>query len=318
MSTLLITRPIPDAAMDEARRLFDVAVRDDAHPLDTDGAIEALQSHDALLPTIGDAFGPDAFAAVPMPRARILANFGVGTDHIDLAAARSAGIAVTNTPGVVTEATADTAMMLILMACRRAGEGERLVRAGSWTGWTPTQMLGMDVHGKTLGIVGMGRIGTAVARRAHHGFGMEVIFHNRSRVADPGVPARQVDGLRDIATGADVVLVTVPGGAATRHLIDAGFLAAMRPHARFVNVARGDVVDEDALTKALAAHRIGGAGLDVYEREPEVPAALRTFDNVVVLPHLGTATEETRLAMGRMAVANLIAFAEGRALPNPV
>ena len=318
MTKLLITRPLPDAAMDEARRFFDTTVRDDVRPLDSDGAADALSSYDAVLATIGDAFDADAFAAVPMPRARILANFGVGTDHIDLAAAKRAGVLVSNTPGAVTEATADTAMMLILMACRRAGEGERLVRRGEWTGWTPTQLLGMDVHGRTLGIVGMGRIGTAVARRAHHGFGMDVIFHNRSRVADPGVPARQVDGLRDIAAGADVVLVTVPGGSETRHLIDAAFFAAMRPHARFVNVARGDVVDEDALMKALAAHRIGGAGLDVYENEPAVPAALRTFENVVVLPHLGTATEETRLAMGRMAVQNLIAFAEGRDLPNPV
>ena len=318
MTTLLITRPLPAPVAEELRRMFHVTQRDAAAPLTSAEAAEALGAHDAILATVGDAFTADAFAAHPMPRTRLIANFGAGTDHIDLKAARSAGVAVTNTPGVVTEATADVAMMLTLMACRRAGEGERLVRRGEWTGWEPTQLLGLDLGGRTMGIVGMGRIGKAVARRAHAGFGMDIAFFNRSTVDDAGVPARQVAKLTDLARESDVLVVAVPGGPATRHLIDEDVLAAMRPHARLVNVARGDVVDQEALTKALAKGAIGGAGLDVYETEPDVPAALRAFENVVLLPHLGTATETTRVAMGRMAAANLVAWLEGRDLPNAV
>jgi gluconate 2-dehydrogenase len=215
----------------------------------------------------------------------------------------------------VTDATADIALTLILMTARRAAEGERLVRSGQWQGWHPVQMLGLHVTGKRVGIIGMGRIGRAIARRCHFGFGMEVVFHNRS-VTDPGLPARQVPLAEAMA--ADVVVIAVPGGPATRHLIGAEALAAMLPHAILVNIARGDVVDEAALIAALEQGRIAGAGLDVYEREPLVPEALRVLDTVTLLPHLGTAALEVREAMGMMALDNIIAFAEGRALPNAV
>jgi gluconate 2-dehydrogenase len=315
---VLITRVLPDTVLDAARARFDVTVRNSTAPMPEDDCVAALEGYDAILPTLGDAFRAPAFARVPQPRAKLLANFGVGYNHIDVAAARAAGVAVTNTPGAVTDATADIALTLILMAARRAGEGERLVRAGRWEGWHPTQMLGLHVTGKTLGVVGLGRIGKAIARRCHHGFGMKVIFHNRSRVADPGLPAEQVDRLEDLAARADVVAVAVPGGADTHHLIGAGFFAAMQPHGIFVNISRGDVVDEAALVAALQAGRIGAAGLDVYEFEPKVPPALMAQENAVLLPHLGTAALEVRTAMGMMAVDNLIAHFEGRALPNPV
>jgi gluconate 2-dehydrogenase len=216
----------------------------------------------------------------------------------------------------VTDATADIALTLILMTARRAGEGERLLRAGRWEGWHPTQMLGMHVSGKRLGIIGMGRIGKAIARRCQAGFGMEVVFFNRSPVADPGVPARQVPMAEAMA--ADIVVVAVPGGPATHHLINAAAISHMQPHALFVNISRGDVVDEAALIEALTAGRIAGAGLDVYEFEPQVPAALTAMENVTLLPHLGTAALEVRQNMGMMAVDNLVAFAEGRPLPNAV
>ncbi len=295
---------------------FEVSVRAETVPLPPQEMAHALARFDAILPTLGDPLGASAFEGEI--RTRILANFGVGYNHIDVAAAKAAGVAVTNTPGAVTDATADIAMTLILMTCRRAGEGERLLRAGGWAGWHPTQLLGFHVTGKTLGIVGMGRIGKAIARRAHLGFGMQVVFHNRSPVADPGVPARQAGALHEVMAEADVVVIAVPGGAGTRHLIGAAALAAMRPHAFLVNIARGDVIDEAALARALGEGRIAGAGLDVYEREPEVTPALLGMENVTLLPHLGTAAHEVRTSMGMMAVENLLAWARGRALPNPV
>ncbi|MEA5160554.1 D-glycerate dehydrogenase [Cereibacter sphaeroides f. sp. denitrificans] len=313
---LLITRPLPDRVLEAARARFEVTLRDSTRPLSPEELRRALAEHDAVLPTLGDLFRAEVFADVPQPRARILANFGVGTNHIDVAAATAAGIAVTNTPGAVTDATADIALTLMLMTARRAGEGERLVRRGAWEGWHPTQMLGLHMTGKRLGILGMGRIGKAIARRAHHGFGMEITFFNRSPVADPGVPARQV-GFAE-ALGADIVVVAVPATPATHHLVDAAALGQMRPGAILVNIARGDIVDETALIAALAEGRLAGAGLDVYEFEPEVPAALRAMENVTLLPHLGTAALEVREAMGLMAVENLLAFADGRPLPNAV
>lgn len=312
---LLITRPLPDSVIAAARARFDVVLRDSTAPLSPQELRAALADFDLVLPTLGDLFRAEVFADVPHPRARLLANFGVGYNHIDVAAAKAAGLAVTNTPGAVTDATADIAMALILMTARRAGEGERLVRSGNWQGWHPTQMLGLHVSGKRVGIIGMGRIGRAIAARCHYGFGMEVVFHNRS-ATDAGLPARQVPLAEVLA--ADVVVVAVPASPATHHLIGAEALAAMRPHAILVNIARGDVVEETALIDALQAGRIAGAGLDVYEFEPQVPEALREMENVTLLPHLGTATLEVREAMGMMAVENLIAYAEGRALPNPV
>ena len=315
---LLITRKLPDPVLQAARVRLDVTVRDSTAPMTHDDCVAALRDFDAVLPTLGDAFRAEAFAAVPRSRCRLLANFGVGYNHIDVAAAKAAGVAVANTPGAVTDATADIAMMLVLMSARRASEGERLVRAGRWEGWHPTQMLGLHVTGKTLGIVGMGRIGKAIARRAHLCFGMPIIFFSRSPGTDAGVPARQLATLHEVLAASDIVVVAVPGGAATHHIIDAAALAAMRPHAHLINISRGDTVNEAALIEALEARRIGGAGLDVYEREPLVSERLRALDNVTLLPHLGTAALEVRTAMGMMAVENLIAFAEGRALRNAV
>ncbi|MCR9149551.1 MAG: D-glycerate dehydrogenase [Rhodobacteraceae bacterium] len=315
---LLITRCLPERVVAAARAEFDVTHRDSPLPMDIDETVAALTGYDLVLPTLGDPFRAEAFDRAGVPRAKLLANFGVGFNHIDVAAAKAAGVAVTNTPGAVTDATADIAMTLILMSARRAAEGERLVRAGRWTGWHPTQMLGLHVSGKVLGVIGMGRIGKAIAKRAQAGFGMEVVFFNRSPVAEPGVPARQLETLADVMAAADIVVVAVPGGPATHHLIDAAALAAMRPHAHLVNIARGDVVDEAALIAALEAGRIGGAGLDVYEFEPKVPQALIARDDVTLLPHLGTAALEVREAMGMMAVDNLLAFKRGAPLPNPV
>lgn len=315
MLRLLISRRLPQSVMDVLAAEFDVTCRDTTQPMDLAEVRAALAEYDAILPTLGDAFSADAFTG-PI-RARILASFGVGYNHIDVDAARAAGMAVTNTPGAVTEATADIALMLLLMTARRAGEAERLVRAGKWQGWHPTQMLGMHLGGRTLGIIGMGRIGKAIARRAHFALGMRVQFFNRSAVADPGVPATPCATLAQ-AMASDAVVIAVPSGPATRHLIDAAALAAMPAHAIFINIARGDIVDERALIAALAGGQIAGAGLDVYEHEPIVPDTLKAMEQVVLLPHLGTAALDVREAMGMLAVENLRAHAAGQPLPNQV
>ena len=316
MQRLLITRRLPDRVLEAARARFDVTLRDRTEVLSPDELRAALRDYDAVLPTLGDRFQADVFADVFAPRARILANFGVGYNHIDAGAAKAAGLAVTNTPGAVTDATADIALSLILMTTRRLGEGERLLRAGVWEGWHPVQMLGTHVTGKRLGIIGFGRIGKAIAKRCHYGFDMEVVFHNRSKVGDPGLPARQV-GMAEVMA-ADFVVVAVPGSKETHHLINAKALGMMQKTGIFVNISRGDVVDERALIDALQQGRIAGAGLDVYEFEPKVPVALMALENVTLLPHLGTACLEVRESMGMMAVANLVAWAEGKQPPNLV
>ena len=316
MQRLMITRRLPDRVLEAARARFDVTLRDRTEVLSPDELRAALRDYDAVLPTLGDRFQADVFADVSAPRAKILANFGVGYNHIDAAAAKAAGLAVTNTPGAVTDATADIALSLILMTARRLGEGERILRAGAWEGWGPVQMLGTHVTGKRIGIIGFGRIGKAIAKRCHYGFDMEVVFHNRSKVEDPGLPARQVEMAEAMA--ADFVVVAVPGSPATHHLIDAKALGMMKKTGIFVNISRGDVVDEHALIDALQQGRIAGAGLDVYEFEPKVPVALMAMENVTLLPHLGTACLEVRENMGMMAVANLIAWAEGKTPPNLV
>jgi len=308
---------MPARVTAQAEAHFDVEMRDETTPLKQGQMRGALALYDGILPTLGDMFSAEVFADAEGSRCRILANFGVGYNHIDVAAARAAGIAVTNTPGAVTDATADIALMLILMSARRAGEGERMLRAGRWSGWNPTQMLGTHVTGKTVGIVGMGRIGQAIARRCHYGFGMEVLYYNRSEKA-VDLPARQVESLEALAGEADFLVAAVPGGAETEGLIGAGVLAAMKPAAHLVNIARGDVVDEAALVEALRERRIAGAGLDVYAREPEVPEVLRKMETVTLLPHLGTAALEVREAMGRMALDNLRAFFAGNEPPNRV
>lgn len=315
MKKLLMTRVFPQANIDAAQARYDVTVRADDGGMTASEAAQAMQDFDAILLTLGDQFTADAFTG--KPRCGVLANFGVGYNHIDVEAAKKAGVMVSNTPDVVTDATADIALTLMLMACRRAGEGERLVRADKWTGWHPTQMLGQHMTGKRLGIIGMGRIGQAVAKRAHYGFDMPVIYFNRSP-KDVDVPSRQVESLHALMSQSDVVVVTVPGGGANTNLIDAEALAQMQPHGVFVNVARGDVVDEDALIAALQSRAIAAAGLDVYAKEPLMPDALRCLDNAVLLPHLGTAALEVRTAMGQMALDNIIAWDDGADLPHPV
>ena len=307
---LLVTRPMTEAATNIIAASFDTVFRDTNTPLTEAEAGAALRDYDAILPTLGDRFTATAFAGGGL-RARIVANFGAGYEHIDTEAARASGVTVTNTPDVVTESTADIAMMLILMAARRASEGERLLRAGLWDGWNPTQLLGSHVSGKVLGVIGMGRIGRAIARRAHLGFGMRVVFHNRSAVSSLDVPAQQLPSLDTVLEAANIVVLAVPGGAATRGLIGAAELARLGPRGYLINIARGDVVDEDALIAALRDGTIRGAGLDVYAREPQVPEALRALENVTLLPHLGTATEEARTNMALRALDNLLSFFDG-------
>ncbi|MBT8414197.1 MAG: D-glycerate dehydrogenase [Boseongicola sp.] len=318
MAKLLITRPLPEAVLQAVDAVFDVDVRQETLPLKPNEMVTALGRYDAILPTLGDPLSGEVIGQVSDAKCKILANFGVGYNHIDVGAAQSAGMVVTNTPGAVTDATADIAMTLILMTCRRAGEGERAVRAGRWEGWHPTQFLGMHVTGKTIGIIGMGRIGKAIAKRAGLGFEMGVVFYNRSKVADFGVPARQMESLAEVCAVADIVVLAVPATPETHHLVNAELLGQMQAHSVLVNIARGDVIDEAALIEALQAGQIAGAGLDVYEREPIVPEALKATENVTILPHLGTAALEVRVDMGLMAVANLNAWVNGDAPPNPV
>ena len=315
--TLLVTRPLPQSVLDACARGFDATFRDADRGLTEAEAAEALGRYDAILCTLGDRFTAAAFAQAGEIRCGVLANFGVGYNHIDARAAREAGVAVSNTPDTVTDATADIGMTLLLATARRAGEGERLVRAGAWTGWAPTQMLGTHVTGKTVGIVGMGRIGQAVAKRCALGFDMQLLYHSRSSKAVP-LPAMQVGDLAELMASADFVVVTVPATPETHHLISREMIGLMKPGGILINISRGDVVDETALIEALEQGRIGGAGLDVYEKEPQVPERLARLDNAVLLPHLGTAALEVREAMGRMALDNALAWSKGEALPNLV
>lgn len=314
---VLFTRPMPDSVLARAEARFEVELREDDAPLKPGQMRAALTLYDGIVPTLGDAFSARVFDGAAGARCKVLANFGVGYNHIDAAAARAAGITVTNTPGAVTDATADIAVMLMLMSARRASEGEALVRAGRWAGWRPTQLLGLHMTGKTVGIIGLGRIGQAIARRCYYGFGMKVLWYNRSD-KETEFAATRMTTPEALAGAADFVVVAVPGGAETHHMIGAGIFAAMQPHARLINIARGDVVDEAALIAALQAGQIGGAGLDVYEHEPAVPEALRAMENITLLPHLGTAALEVREAMGMLALDNLEAVLAGQAPPNPV
>ena len=315
---IFVSRILPEAVMGAARSEFDVVARDAKLPLTADEAKECLREFDGAVTTLGDGFSAQAFASSKPLRCRILANFGAGYNHIDIAAAEWHGIAVTNTPGAVTDATADIAVTLMLASARRIVEGDRLARSGGWEGWQPTQLLGGHVTGKTLGVIGMGRIGQAVARRCHFGFGMEVVFASRSAKKDLPFPARQLETATAVAEAADFVAVTVTGGPATHHLVNAELLESMQSHAYLINASRGDVIDETALINALEEKKIAGAGLDVYEFEPEIPERLTQFDNVVLLPHLGTSVLEVREAMGFMALDNLRAFFAGDVPPNRV
>ncbi|HWN19145.1 MAG TPA: D-glycerate dehydrogenase [Gemmatimonadales bacterium] len=318
--TVVVTRRLPEPVEQELSREFDARLNRDDRPLGPHGLQEALRTADALLCTVTDRLTAEVLSAEPR-RARLLANFGVGFNHIDTAAAKARGLAVSNTPDVLTEATADIAVTLLLMASRRTGEGERHVRAGAWTGWRPTHMLGTQVSGKVLGLVGMGRIARAVARRAHHGFGMRVIFHDPypptpAEAAALGAEPRA--SLDEVLRESDFVSLHCPATPETRHLMNRERLRRMRSGAFLINTARGDVVDEAALVEALGNGTIAGAGLDVFEKEPQVSPALVAMENVVLLPHLGSATQETRIAMGMRALENLRLFFSGAPLRDRV
>lgn len=317
--TVVVTRRLPEPVHKALAARFDARLNPDDVPLTTEQLAGAIRDADALLPTVTDRVGAEVLAAAPR-KAAIVANFGVGYNNIDVTAAEAAGIVVTNTPGVLTDCTADIAMILLLSVARRAGEGERELRAGHWTGWRPTHMLGTKVSGKTLGIIGLGRIGSAVARRAHHGFGMEIVYHNASSAPDAAeeLGARRLPSVEEVLAASDFVSLHCPATPQTHHLINAERLALMKPGAFLINTARGDVVDSQALITALQAGTIAGAGLDVYEGEPAVPAALMEMENVVLLPHLGSASLETRVAMGLRAVANLTAYFNGDPPPDRV
>ena len=309
---ILLTRKWPSACEARLAGDYDVTLRQDDTQMTAAEIRAAMQSHDAVCATVTDPLGAEAFAGGT--RARIVGNYGVGVNHIDLGAARAAGVAVTNTPDCLTEATADLAITLMLMVARRAGEGERELRAGGWTGWRPTHLVGRGLRGKVLGIVGMGRIGREVARIARDGFGMRVVWWNRSDVGMAG----RMDSLAALMAAADVVSLHVPGGAETDAMIGMAELEALGPAGILINTARGTVVDEGALVAALRQGRIGGAGLDVYAREPRVPEDLRTREDVVLLPHLGSAVAEARVAMGMMVADALDAFFAGREVATRV
>jgi len=314
LTRVYISRPLPDAVLNRAADLFDIDVRTETSSMDQAAIKQVLTQYDGFLTTLGDPVDASVFG--PDQRCRIIANFGVGYNHIDVAAAHGAGMVVTNTPGAVTDATADIAIMLMLMTARRASEGEALVRSGQWAGWHPTQLLGMHLGGKTLGIIGMGNIGKAVAKRAHYGFDMNIVYFNRSTVADPGVRAIALDSIAQVMATSDVVSLNMPGGGDNTGMINADLISMMKPSAILINTARGDVVDEPALIQALQSGQIAGAGLDVYAHEPQVPDALRKLSNVSLLPHLGTASLEVRANMGMMAIDNLAAFFGGKPPPN--
>lgn len=314
---LLLTRRWPGSVERTLGERFDVTLNERDAPMSQAELAAAMGEFDVLCPTVSDRIDGEVIGGGD--RVKLIANYGVGFDHIDLAAAKARGIAVTNTPGVLTDATADIAMTLLLMAARRAGEGERELRAGDWSGWRPTHLTGALLKGKTLGLVGFGRIGQATAERAHRGFGMAIAYYARREAAEGGdLKARFMPKLRDLLAASDFVSLHVPGGAETEGMIDAGAIAAMKPGSYLVNTARGGIVDHAALAEALRSGHLAGAGLDVYPAEPQVPSELLGLENVALLPHLGSATVETRTAMGEKAMANVVAWAEGRELPDRV
>ncbi len=311
--SVLVSRRLPAAVEAKLSDGYDVVFNRNDRPMSADQFRDALANFDAVVPTGTDRIDARAFD-VPRLRTRIIANFGVGFSHIDLACTERQAITVTNTPDVLSECTADLAMMMLLMVARRAGDGERELRAGAWDGWRPTHLVGTKVSGKVLGIVGFGRIGQEMARRAHFGFGMEIVVHNRSRVPEEVLArfgARQAESLDALLPQCDFVSLHCPGGPENRHLMNGVRLSLMKPDAYLINTARGEVVNETALAQALMFDTIGGAALDVFEREPAIDPMLAQCDNLVMLPHLGSATRETREAMGIRVIENLDAFFRG-------
>jgi lactate dehydrogenase-like 2-hydroxyacid dehydrogenase len=311
---VVITRRWPEAAEARAKKLFDVVLNEDDHPMSVAELQEALKTADAVCPTVSDQITAEVLGAEPM-KCKILGNYGVGFNHIDLDAAKSRNLVVTNTPEVLTDCTADIAMILMLSVARRTGEGERHVRNKEWTGWRPTHMMGTKVTGKTLGLIGMGRIARAMAHKAHHGFDMKIIFTDPYPPPDEIVQdlnAESRDSIEDVLKEADFVSLHCPGGEETYHLLNEERIKMMKPGAFLINSARGDVIDPQALITALKNGSIAGAGLDVYEGEPNVQEEFLTMENVVLLPHLGSASMETRVAMGMRALDNVKAFFDGK------
>jgi lactate dehydrogenase-like 2-hydroxyacid dehydrogenase len=318
---ILLTRRWPEAVERRLAERYDAAFSASDAPMNAVELADALRSHDALCPTVSDVIDAALLEHARGGPARIIGNYGVGVNHIDLKAASDLGLAVTNTPGVLTDATAELAILLMLMAARRAGEGERELRSGEWTGWRPTHNVGTQVTGAVLGLIGFGRIAQQAARTAHHGLGMRILYNSRRR-ASPEVEAETGAVFHPdpdtLLAEADFVSLHCPGGPETFHLIDERRLGLMKPTAFLINTARGPVVDEAALAAALKAGRIAGAGLDVYEAEPIVNPELMALDNVVLLPHLGSATQQSRTAMGMKVADNLDAFFDGREPPDRV
>jgi lactate dehydrogenase-like 2-hydroxyacid dehydrogenase len=316
---VFVTRRWPEPVERALQDRFEVVLNGTDRPMSGAELAQAAAEFDVLCPTVSDRIGSDIINSGS--RLKLIANYGVGFDHIDLEAAKVRGVAVTNTPGVLTDATADIALTLLLMAARRAGEGERELREGRWSGWRPSHLIGSALKGKVLGLVGMGRIAVATARRAHHGFGMRVAYYGR-RECDPAIAeelgAEFFPSLHALLGASDFVSLHVPGGAETANLIDATAIAAMKQGGYLINTARGGIVDHDALADALDRGHLAGAGLDVYPHEPQVPQSLLALENVVLLPHLGSANAETRIAMGMKALANVEAYANGATLPDRI
>ncbi len=316
---VIVTRKLPDVIETRMMELFDTRLNTEDRPMAQGALIEAVKVAEVLVPTVTDRVDA-AILSHANDKLRLIANFGTGVDNIDLAAARERGITVTSTPGVLTEDTADMTMALILAVPRRLAEGERLMRSGDWQGWAPTSMLGHRIWGKRLGIIGMGRIGQAVARRAL-GFGLSIHYHKRHRlpeVAEAELEATYWESLDQMLAHMDIISVNCPHTPATFHLLSARRLKLVQPHAYIVNTSRGEVIDENALTRMLRADEISGAGLDVFEHEPALNPKLLELDNVVLLPHMGSATIEGRVDMGEKVLINIKTFVDGHTPPDRV
>lgn len=317
--SVVVTRRLPEAVETRMKELFDVDLRDPDLPMTRDELAAAMQRADVLVPTITDTIDAGLMAQAG-DRLKLIANFGAGVDHIDVATARQRGILVSNTPGVVTDDTADMTLALILAVTRRIPEGLAVMQAGDWRGWAPTAFLGGRLGGRRLGILGMGRIGQAVARRAR-AFGMQIHYHNRRRLrpeVEEGLEATWWESLDQMLARMDIISVNCPHTPATFHLLNARRLKLLKPSAVVVNTSRGEVIDENALTRMLRAHEIAGAGLDVFERGREVNPRLRALPNVVLLPHMGSATVEGRAEMGEKVILNIKTFADGHRPPDQV
>jgi glyoxylate reductase len=316
---VILTRTLPDSIETRMRELFDAKLNETDQAMSSEALLKAVQTADVLVPTVTDRIGADLIAAAG-DQLKLIASFGTGVDHIDLAAARKKGITVTNTPGVLTEDTADVAMALMLAVPRRIAEGDKVARSGTWKGWSPTGMLGRRINGKRLGIIGMGRIGEAIARRAR-GFGLSIHYHNRKRVhpeTEAELEATYWESLDQMLSRVDIVSVNCPHTEATHQLLSRERLSLLQPTAYLVNTSRGEVIDEAALADLLADQQIAGAGLDVYADEPNIPKGLVDLPNVVLLPHIGSATIEGRLGMGEKVIINIQTFWDGHTPPDRV